>query len=159
MVGTYLFWRIQSKHFSHFCNSCFSLAWPPGRRWVIIICLWLFPVCEKFLTSLSLQWCQCNWAFMNKNISNLSYLYIGIALTLATCISWVAGLSDNRSGHSSISLGVVTPHATKLKISCTMFCLGIATITKVIYTIRDDISSLHPQVSTTQETLHWFNHH
>ena len=51
---------------------------------------------------------------------------------LATCISWVAGLRDNRSGHSSISLGVVTPHATKLKISCTIFCLGIATIRRKI---------------------------
>ena len=56
-----------------------------------------------------------------------SYLYIGIALMLATCISCVAGLSDNRSGHSSTSREVVTPHSTNPKISRTMLCRGIAT--------------------------------
>ena len=56
-----------------------------------------------------------------------SYLYIGIALMLATCISCVAGLSERRSGHSSTSREVATPHSTNPKISRTMLCRGIAT--------------------------------
>ena len=77
-------------------------------------------------------WPECG-LFMKKKMFNLSYLYIGIALILATCISWVAGLNHSRSGHSSTSLGVVRPHSTKLKISRTMFCRGIATIRKDIH--------------------------
>ena len=64
---------------------------------------------------------------MSLRTHSFTYLYIGIALMLATCISCVTGLSDNRSGHSSTSREVVTPHSTNPKISRTMLCRGIAT--------------------------------
>ena len=64
---------------------------------------------------------------MSLRTHSFSYLYIGIALMLATCISCVTGLSDNSSGHSSTSREVVTPHSTNPKISRTMLCRGIAT--------------------------------